>query len=140
MDLRRSVLWVIFLLSLIFLYNAWLRYNGQTDLFGTPPAHPAKVASAATSAVPQAAPAAAALPAAAAAATTPAASAPAAKLTTIRTDLLEVKISSRGGNLVYARLLKYHSRTEPDQNVVLFDNSKDNTYEAQSGQIGRAHV
>ncbi len=141
MDLRRSVLWVIFLLSLIFLYNAWLRYNGQTDLFGTPPARPAKVASAAASAVPQATPSAAALPAAGGAATPAAApmavaSAPAAQLTTIRTDLMEVKISSRGGNLVYARLLKYHSRTEPDKNVVLFDDTKDNKYEAQSGLTG----
>ena len=69
MDLRRSVLWVVFTMSMIFLYNAWLRYNGETDLFGTPPAHPAQVASAPTSAVPQAAPSAATLPSAAGAAT-----------------------------------------------------------------------
>jgi YidC/Oxa1 family membrane protein insertase len=34
MDLRRSVLWVVFTMSMIFLYNSWLRYNGETDLFG----------------------------------------------------------------------------------------------------------
>ena len=140
MDLRRSVLWVVFALSLVFLYNAWLRYNGQTDLFGTPPA---KVASAAGSAIPQPAPTPANLPTAAA--PSPAAPAtiagaskelPPAQLTTIRTDLMEVRISSRGGNLVYARLLKYDSRSEPGKNVVLFDDTAHNKYMAQAGLIG----
>ncbi len=144
MDLRRSVLWVVFTMSMIFLYNSWLRYNGETDLFGTPPAHPAQVASAPTSAVPQAAPSAATPPnVAGAAATAPLSApvatpsaAPAAQLTTIRTDLMDVKISSRGGNLVYAKLLKYESRTEPGKNVVLFDDTANNKYMAQSGLIG----
>lgn len=141
MDLRRSVLWVVFTLSLIFLYNAWLRYNGETDLFGTPPAHPAKVASSTESAIPQPAPAAVtaaapAAPPASAGAIAGASGQPAARLTTIETDLMEVKISSRGGNLVYARMLKYESRTEPGKNVVLFDDAANNTYMAQAGLIG----
>ncbi|OYV39224.1 MAG: membrane protein insertase YidC, partial [Thiomonas sp. 20-64-5] len=142
MDLRRSVLWVVFTMSMIFLYNSWLRYNGETDLFGTPPAHPAQVASAPTSAVPQAAPGAAALPGAAPAAaslTAPATTAtaePAAQLISIQTDLMDVKISSRGCNLVYAKLLKYESRSEPGKNVVLFDDTANSKYMAQSGLIG----
>jgi YidC/Oxa1 family membrane protein insertase len=94
--------------------------------------------------VPQAAPTAATPPnIAGAAATAPlsapvaaASAAPAAQLTTIRTDLMDVKISSRGGNLVYAKLLKYESRTEPGKNVVLFDDTPSNKYMAQSGLIG----
>jgi len=140
MDLRRSVLWVVFTMSMIFLYNSWLRYNGETDLFGTPPAHPAQVASAPTSAVPQAAPSSAGLPGTASVTAPVAAPAsttePAAQLTTIRTELMDLKISSRGGNLVYAKLLKYESRTEPGKHVVLFDDSANNKYMAQSGLIG----
>ncbi|OIQ71276.1 membrane protein insertase YidC [mine drainage metagenome] len=144
MDLRRSVLWVVFTMSMIFLYNSWLRYNGETDLFGTPPAHPAQVASAANSHVPQAAPGAAIVPAGAASSPSAAPGAPvgaasaqpAAQLTTVKTDLMEVKISSRGGNLVYARLLNYTSRSEPGKNVLLFDDSATNKYMAQSGLIG----
>jgi len=49
---------------------------------------------------------------------------------------MDLKISSRGGNLVYAKLLKYESRTEPGKNVVLFDDSANNKYMAQSGLIG----
>ncbi|WP_298292625.1 membrane protein insertase YidC [Thiomonas sp.] len=137
MDLRRSVLWVVFTMSMIFLYNSWLRYNGETDLFGTPPAHPAHTASAAAPAVPQAVSSAAVPPGTAATApTTATTSQPAAQLVTIRTDLMEVKISSRGGNLVYAKLLKYESRTEPGKHVVLFDDTANNKYMAQSGLIG----
>lgn len=143
MDLRRSVLWVVFTMSMIFLYNSWLRYNGETDLFGIPPAHPKHAASAPTSAVPQAVPGAAALPGATTAGAkstaTPAVSAatrPAAQRISIRTDLMEVQISSRGGNLVYAKLLKYESRTDPGKHVVLFDDSAGNVYMAQSGLIG----
>jgi len=127
-------------MSMIFLYNSWLRYNGETDLFGTPPAHLAQVASAPTSAVPQAAPSSAGLPGTASVTAPVAAPAsttePAAQLTTIRTDLMDLKISSRGGNLVYAKLLKYESRTEPGKHVVLFDDSANNKYMAQSGLIG----
>ncbi|MGA8009974.1 MAG: membrane protein insertase YidC, partial [Thiomonas sp.] len=144
MDLRRSVLWVVFTMSMIFLYNSWLRYNGEADLFGTPPAHQAQVASAPRSDVPQAAPSAATPPGAtgavaAAALTAPVASASApvaAQLTTIRTDLMDVKISSHGGSLVYVKLLKYESRTEPGKNVVLFNDSDNDKYMAQSGLIG----
>ena len=141
MDFRRSVLWVIFTISVIFLYNSWLRYNGQSGLFGEAPVAtaPASAAvgrsgdvptptAASTTAVP---PGGAGAPAIAAAATSPA-----ARLTTIRTDVLDMKVSSEGGNLVYARLLDYTSHADAKDDVVLFDNSGSNIYMAQSGLVG----
>ena len=140
MDFRRSILWVIFTASVIFLYNAWLRDNGRAGLFGEPPV--AGVSAAApTSSVPQpAALGSAALPAAAvaggrAAVPTTAAVQP-ATLTDVRTDVLDVKLSSRGGNLVYARLLKYASEGEAGHDVVLFDDTATHKYMAQSGLVG----
>ena len=140
MDFRRSVLWVIFTVSVIFLYNSWMRYNGGSGLFGEPPAvtaqAPAPAGRAGDVPVPVAQNA-ATLPGAAAPAVVPSApAAPSATLTTIRTDLLDMKVSSEGGNLVYARLLKYTSHANAKDNVVLFDNSTKNIYLAQSGLVG----
>jgi YidC/Oxa1 family membrane protein insertase len=141
MDFRRSVLWVIFTVSVIFLYNSWLRYNGGSGLFGEPPAVTATASAPAgrTGDVPvPLAQNATALPGAAAPAVVPSspATAPSATLTSIRTDVLDIKVSSEGGNLVYARLLKYASHSDAKDDVVLFDNSASNTYLAQSGLVG----
>ena len=135
MDFRRSVLWVIFTASVIFLYNAWLRDNGRAGLFGEPP-----VASApqAQGSVPQ--------PAALGGATVPAAGGAAAAapvvqpatLTEVRTDVLDVKVSSAGGSIVYASLRKYPSEADPKRDVVLFDDAGGNVYMAQSGLVGGA--
>lgn len=141
MDFRRSVLWVIFTVSVIFLYNSWLRYNGGSGLFGEPPAVTATASAPAGRAGDVPVPVsqnATALPGAAAPAVVPSspAAAPSATLTSIRTDLLDMKVSSEGGNLVYARLLKYASHSDAKDDVVLFDNSASNTYMAQSGLVG----
>ena len=141
MDFRRSVLWVIFTVSVIFLYNSWLRYNGGSGLFGEPPVvtatAPAPAGRAGDVPVPVAQNA-TALPGAEAPAVVPSApaTAPSATLTSIRTDVLDMKVSSEGGNLVYARLLKYASHSDAKDDVVLFDSSASNTYLAQSGLVG----
>ncbi len=140
MDFRRSVLWVIFTISVIFLYNSWLRYNGQSGLFGEAPVAtaPAPAAVGRSGDVPTPTASAAAAPpgglGAPVAAT--AAVSSAARLTTIRTDVLDMKVSSEGGNLVYARLLDYTSHADAKDDVVLFDNSGSNIYMAQSGLVG----
>ena len=138
MDFRRSVLWVIFTASVIFLYNAWLRDNGRAGLFGEPPITAS--APQAQGSVPQpAALGGAAVPAAAGAA--PAAVAPAVKpatLTEVRTDVLDVKVSSAGGSIVYAGLRKYPSEADPKRDVVLFDDAGGHVYMAQSGLVGGA--
>jgi len=80
MDFQRTVLWVIFAMSLLFLWDNWQRYQGRPSLLGGPsaptaskdgPPPPAATGTAAPSAVPTDAsvPPASASPAAAAPAT-----------------------------------------------------------------------
>ena len=35
-DIRRTLLWVVFTMSLVLLWDAWNRHTGQPTLFGTP--------------------------------------------------------------------------------------------------------
>ena len=37
MDFQRTVLWVIFAMSLLFLWDSWQRYQGRPTLLGGPP-------------------------------------------------------------------------------------------------------
>lgn len=140
MDFRRTVLWVIFVTSLVFLYNSWQRYNGQAGLFGqapvvsSAPSEPAGRSGDVPTPVAQSAGTPAG--AAAIAPTASGASVSKATLTTIRTDVLDIKVSSEGGNLVYAKLLKYASHADAQDDLVLLDNSPNNTYMAQSGLVG----
>lgn len=155
-DMRRTLLWVVFLMSLTMLWDAWNRHNGQPSLFTPSAPKPAAVASPAPGSAPVAAPGAIA----AAAATAPAASAPAAQLpaekVTLRTDLVAATFDSRGGTLVRLELLQQHDQYQVDiidrvwgwfsasaraklesrqakTNVVLFDQSAQRLYLAQSG-------
>src|SRR5690606_21492693 len=71
MQTQRMILWIVFSMSLLFLWDAWQKHNGQPSMFGgapaTQPADPAQaggpaadvsVPPAPSSAVPAAAPAA----------------------------------------------------------------------------------
>lgn len=130
MDFRRSVLWVIFTISVIFLYNSWLRSNGHAGLFGD---QPLVTQSSGVASVPS-------TPVAGGLSTTPGAQkAPAvapATLTEVRTDVLDLKLSSMGGSVVYAGLRKYASESDHSRDMVLLDNGGGNVYLAQSGLGG----
>ena len=39
-DMRRTLLWVVFTMSLVLLWDGWNKYNGQPTLFGAPVAAP----------------------------------------------------------------------------------------------------
>ena len=43
-DLRRTVLWSVFAVSLLMLWDGWLRHTGQASLFSPAPAASAVVA------------------------------------------------------------------------------------------------
>ena len=142
-DIRRTLLWGIFLASLFFIYESWNRHNGQPSLFGPPPA--ARVA--APSAVPAGASAAPSVPgggvpgtAATAtgpiAAAAPSASAPlAGEKVTISTDLVSATLDSVGGTLARVELLKQVDPFDHSKNVVLLDRSKDRLYLAETGLV-----
>ena len=38
-DIRRTLLWVVFTMSLVLLWDAWLKHSGQPSMFG--PSKPA---------------------------------------------------------------------------------------------------
>ena len=37
-DIRRTLLWVVFSMSLVLIWDAWQRHNGQPSMFGPAPA------------------------------------------------------------------------------------------------------
>jgi YidC/Oxa1 family membrane protein insertase len=147
-DMRRPVLWAVFLISLFMLYDAWMKHTGQVP-FWAPPAKPAAVATAPTAsgvpagalptpaavtvpgATPGATPAAVPAPAAAASAPAPAA----VQRVDVVTDKLKATFSTQGGDFVRAELLGHLDPNDPTKNVVLFDESSQRLYKAQSGLI-----
>ncbi len=138
-DIRRTVLWVVFTMSLVLLWDGWQKHNGHPSMFSPTPPKPVAAAGSA----PAGLPAPAALPGAAAAApggaapTAPAAVATSEKVT-ISTDVVKATLDSLGGSLVRVELLKHKDETDPSGNVVVLDRSAQRTYLAQSGLVGVA--
>ncbi|MFM8638115.1 MAG: membrane protein insertase YidC [Betaproteobacteria bacterium] len=144
-DMRRTLLWVIFTMSLVLLWDAWQKHNGQPSMFS--PAAPKAAAPAAQAPVgtaPAAVPAASAggvpTPALAAgsgvaAAVPGVAPAAAAQTFTVTTDLVRATFSTRGGELQRLELLRHRDPEVPDRQVVLFDQSAQRVYLAQTGLI-----
>ena len=121
-DIRRTLLWVVFTMSLLLLWDAWQKHTGQPSMFSPAPRTAANGAAAPGSApgggVPS--PVASASPGAPPAA----AAAPAATPTvTVSTDLLKVTLDSRGGDVIHAELLTQRDQADPNRHVVLFDRS-----------------
>ncbi len=141
-DMRRTLLWVVFTMSLVLLWDAWQKHSGQPSLFGGSPrtVATAGVASApgATPGVPGSVPAPAAVPgapAAAAAALPTAPATPMAEMVTITTDVMKATFDSQGGSLVRLELLGYRDALDAKANVVLMDRSDKRLYVAQTGLI-----
>jgi YidC/Oxa1 family membrane protein insertase len=133
---KRTILWIVFAVSLVVLWNDWMVSNGKQSMFS--PGAPAKVATSAAPAGPTDVPA----PAAAAPGTSvpgaPTAAAPAAtRLVTVTTDVVKADIDTAGGVIKRLELLKYRDDIDPTKNKVLFNVSGNNIYVAQSGLIGQ---
>ena len=139
-DMRRTLLWGVFLISLFLIYDAWNKYNGQPSLLA-PHVKPAAVGAAGpASASPAAAlPTPAATGTVAAASPAPAASAAvvaAAERVVVTTDLVRATLSTQGGELTRVELLHQVDQNDPKKNVVLLDESSERLYKAQTGLIG----
>ena len=157
-DIRRTLLWVVFTMSLVLIWDAWNKHTGQPSIFGGgKPAVSAPAPNGANgtggtsgtsgtnSAVPPGAvPAPAGVPAAAgtAAATLPGAApvsgaVPASKgeQITLTTDSVKATFDSLGGSLVRLELLAYRDAMDPTRNVVLLEQSAKRSYAAQTGLI-----
>ncbi len=148
-DIRRTVLWMVFVMSLVLLWDGWQKHNGQPSMFSpTPRAAAPAPQGAASGGVPT--------PTVAGAAQAPATTAPAAapsEKITIRTDVLTVTVDTLGGDIVRAVLPKYLTSPDPTvtdqllqmvrlkdpapftpEPVVLFNATQQ--YRAQTGLVG----
>jgi YidC/Oxa1 family membrane protein insertase len=141
-DIRRTILWVIFGFSLFLLWEQWQVFNGKKGVLTPPTAQgasaPAKAGSApagADASVPAAVAAkgAAALPGASS-------DAPAARgdRFVVTTDVMKLTFDTEGGTLVGSEFLNYVDSADSKKKFVLFDDSKDRVYLAQTGIIGGA--
>ena len=143
-DMRRTLLWVVFTMSLVLIWDAWNKHTGQASIFGGSPrpavtsgADPAKPSSAAAGVpAPAAVPTpAVATPGAVATLPTPAPAAPAGEVVTVTTDVFKATFSSQGGTLVQLELLGYRDHADAARNVLLLDQSAKRLYVAQTGLI-----
>lgn len=147
-DMRRTLLWVVFTMSLVFLWDAWLAHTGQPTIFGGTP-RPTAVAEAPTAGTTAADVGAAGVPApaqlagvpgagaavAAAGVPAPTGAAPASELVTVTTDVVRATFDTLGGSLVRLELLAYEDLNRRGNPVVLMDRSGSRLYMAQSGLI-----
>ena len=152
-DIRRTLLWVVFSMSLFLIWDAWNKHNGQPSFFGPPPA---KVAAAGSAPAPTSLPKPAEVtPAGTPLAEVVAAPAAVAQQVTITTDLVKATLSSEGGTLSRLELLKEPEHVERQwyepllalvgmggqspasgtPNVVLMDESAQRLYVAQTGLV-----
>jgi len=144
-DMRRTLMWVVFTMSLVLLWDAWNKHTGQPSIFGGPARPAASAAPPANGSAPQVSVPAAGVPLPAVTAATPAAggatavpsAAPAATgdTFTLSTDVYRATFDSRGGSLIRLELLAYRDASNRSSPVVLLDQSAKRLYVAQSGLI-----
>ena len=154
MPTQRLILWIIFSMSLLFLWDAWQRHQGQPTLFGPKPqkaepasaslgggALPANGTAPARSAAPATDPSipTGPAPAVAAAAQIPGVAEAASTRTDpirLSNDVLALDIDPMGGQIRRGELLRHRDTITRNSNVLLFDQRPNSTYLAQSGLIG----
>ncbi|MGR6805109.1 membrane protein insertase YidC [Sphaerotilus natans] len=129
-DTRRALLWGIFSVSLVMLWDGWNKHNGQPSMFAPPVA-----ASAAAAGSAPGVPAAPAQPAGVAPLPGLAAGSEPSRTIDISTDLVRASIDTRGASLVGLTLPRYRDEHDTSKPVVLFDRSAQRVYQADSGLI-----
>ena len=140
MDIRRTILLMIFSFSLLLLWNNWQVHQGSASMFGPTTASNKQAGTADTKPSDQAA----GVPSAAPSAATPAqASVPSSaaanqksELVTISTDVLRLTFDEMGAQLVRADLLAYPSTNDRAQPTVLLERGAGRTYIVQTGVVG----
>ncbi|MES2423663.1 MAG: membrane protein insertase YidC, partial [Pseudomonadota bacterium] len=146
-DIRRTILWVIFGFSTILLWDQWQLHNGNKATFfptpvkqGAPSANPPAGAAQTGASVPVPGAATSTTAATGASAVPVSAAAPAAQREriSVSTDVLKLNFDTEGGSLVYAEMLKHVDSNNRDRNFVLFDESKERVYLAQTGLVAGA--
>jgi YidC/Oxa1 family membrane protein insertase len=134
---KRTILWIVFSVSLVALADRWTVSNGGHSMFSPTPAAvaTAPAAGSAKSAVPGA-PAAAGSVASATPGAATAAPAIKSEHITITTDLVKADIDTAGGVIDRLELLEHRDGVDPKKNQVLFNSNGHDTYLARTGLIG----
>ncbi len=149
-DIRRTILWVIFGFSIILLWDNWQVHNGKQATFLPAPPKAASTANAVgqpNTAAPVAAASPSSVPTASSAQTagpgmaavpgqSSAPAAPARERLEVKTDVYRLVFDSEGGSLIQAELLQHADLADRTRNFVLFDESAQRVYMAQTGLIG----
>ncbi len=140
MDIKRTVLLVIFSMSLLMLWDNWNLYNGGPSMFAPEQASTTASATGAGNTKTDASVPQASAPAASSASNADvpggAAAAPQGERITITTDLLKADISTAGGELTRVELLQHKDGVDQSKHAVLLESGAGRTYVGQSGLIG----
>ena len=136
MDIKKTLLWVVFSVSGLMLFNSWQIQNGKPPLFGGP-APVANAPAAANKAAEAGVPTPVATPAVNGAVaqdkSTPGNEQKVVTKTVhLKNDLLDLEVDARGGTLIKATLLKQFDHGEP---VVIFKTEGAQKYQARSGLV-----
>jgi len=144
MDIRRTILLMIFSFSLLMLWNNWQVHQGNPPLFGAPtaatkpkaegadPASPAANAGVPTAPVTTTAPTVATVPGLATATSA------AVQTVSFKTDVLALVFDLQGAQLIRTDLLVFPSVDDPAKPFTLLERAAGHTYVVQSGLTGAA--
>jgi YidC/Oxa1 family membrane protein insertase len=134
-DLRRTILWVVFTMSIFFLWDAWNKHNGQPSMFS--PARPAASAAsgAASSPVPRPSGQVATVGSSNVGAPAGLGQATPAQSINVTTDVMKVTLSTLGATMTRVELPLHKDKNNPSGHVVVLDTNAAHSYQAQSGLV-----
>ena len=139
MDFQRLMLFVIFSMSGVFLFQAWQKENAPPKPVAPIVAPAEKKGDVPTAAAPSAGSVPGATAAAPVAGAVPGATAPAAgagEVFTVKTDLFEAKINTLGGVIEEVALKEHRDGADKSKPYYVLMKTMDRTHVAQSGLIG----
>ena len=145
MDIRRTILLMIFAFSLFLLWNNWQLHQGGTSLFGPTVTTPAGdrsqpmggASGSSATASPTAVPAAVSAPSSSGTMpSAPPAIAPVSETVEITTDVYRLVFDLNGAQLIRAELLKFPSKNDPSKPTVFLQQDAEGTYVVQTGIVG----
>lgn len=144
MDIRRTILLMIFSFSLLMLWNNWQVHQGNPPLFGAPTATTKPKVEATDPAAPASnagVPVAPVTPTGSTVATVPGlatATSAAVQTVSFKTDVLALVFDLQGAQLIRTDLLAFPSVDDPLKPFTLLERAAGHTYVVQSGLTGAA--
>ncbi|CCD29116.1 Inner membrane protein OxaA [Candidatus Glomeribacter gigasporarum BEG34] len=130
MDVKRSVLWIIFTISLVMLFDNWQREHGRSSLFFPSATSPQ------TSGIRSSNTRTADLPPVSENRAPDQPGAPAGEKVHVKTDVYDIQIDTRGGTLSKLRLVRPGGTEKSSLSMTLFDERPAHTYLARTGLVG----